>query len=317
MTWLSRKHRTRAGDSGVVAAHAWADTARELERLRITTAAGLEQLRISSASTASKSAWDRATVFIQAFGALAILVPLIALFVSIRQFNVQQQNNAAAMLDQQRQATLSGYLDDMSVLVLQDKLPESKPGDPVRAIASARTITSVRDLDGPRKGTLIRYLWEAGLLVRPKPIVNIVGADLTGAVFSNADLDGIVLSQLKLNNAQFARYATLKNADLYDSDFYEADLTNADLRNANLGHSNPIGANLSGVDLSGANLSNADLVGADLTGATLTGVDLKGAIYNSTLAYTFDPQSKRVLEKPTRWPRGFNPRAEGACSLKC
>ena len=328
MTWFSRKHRVRDEDLGVVTAHAWADAARELEQLRMSTAAGLEQLRADSASATTKTGWDKAGILIQAFGASAIIVSIIALFVGVRQFDVQQktnamdmleqqQNNAAATLDQQRQATLSGYLDDMSVLVLQYNLPKSKPGAPVRAIAVARTLTAVRDLDGVRKGTLIRYLWEAGLLARPQPIVDISGADLTGAVFSNADLDKVVLSQLKLNNAQFVRYTTLVNADLSDSDLYKADLTNAILNHANLRNSNPIGAHLSGAYLIGADLAGADLTGADLAGADLAGVNLKGARYNSTLEYVRNPQGKLVLEGPTRWPRGVNPRAEGADCYTC
>src|ERR1700693_5470102 len=134
MSWFFGKPRAPAVDAGRENEHAWARAANELEQRPSATAAVLERLQPSSAQAPAKSGWDKATVFIQAGAALAIIVPLIALFVSINQFSEQQKTNAAAMLeqqrinaaaalDQQRQATLSGYLDDMSVLVLQYNLP--------------------------------------------------------------------------------------------------------------------------------------------------------------------------------------------------
>lgn len=191
----------------------------------------------------TRTAWDKIAILIQAIAAVAIIVPLIALYESVRQFDVQQTNNAAEMLDQQHQLTLSGYLDDMSALVLQYNLPKSKPGAPIRAIAVARTLTAVRNLDGARKGTLIRYLWEAGLIASPNPIVDIHSADLTGAVFYRADLYGVVLFQLSLNNAQFVD-AILIGADLSGSALFESDLTDANLSRADLRGSGPIGAYL-------------------------------------------------------------------------
>ena len=256
--------------------------------------------------TSNKTVWDKIGVLIQAITALAIVVPLVALYESVHQFNVQQTNSAAEMLNQQRQATLSGYLSDMSALVLQYNLPESKAGAPVRAIAVARTLTAVRNLDGVRKGTLIRYLWEARLIASPHPVVDISSADLTGAVFYRADLDGVALFQLSLNNAQFVK-AKLIRADLSGSALFESDLINADLS----------GANLSASLLIDASLINADLTGADLTGADLTGADLRGARYNSGPEYVRSPHGDLILEGPTRWPRGFDAKAKGAICYNC
>jgi hypothetical protein len=328
MSWFLGKPRAPAVDVGREKEHAWAEAAHELEQLRISTAAGLERLQASSAQAPAKSGWDKATVFIQAAAAFAIIVPLIALFVSINQFKDQQKANtaatleqqsinAAAALDQQRQATLSGYLDDMSVLVLRYNLPKSAPGAPVRAIAVARTLTAVRDLDGARKATLIRYLWEAGLLARPQPIVNIHGADLSRAVFSKADLDGIALFQIFLNSAQFINNTSLVNADLSGSYLYEANLAAANLSHADLQDSLPVAANFAKSDLAGADLAGADLTGADLAGADLTGADLKGVLYNAKSEYVYNLQGSLVIEKPTRWPPGVNPQAEGATCYGC
>lgn len=328
MSWFLGRSRTRAMDSDRKNGLAWAEAAHELKQLRITAAAGLERLQANSAQASAKSGWDKATVIIQALGALAIIVPLIALFVSIRQFDEQQKDSATATLeqqrtsaatalDQQRQATLSGYLDDMTALVIQDKLPGSKPGTAVRAIAVARTLTAVRDLDGARKATLIRFLWEAHLLAGPQPIVDISSANLTGAVFSNATLDGIALFQIFLNSAQFIDHTSLIDADLSGSFLYQADLATANLTRADLHDSFPIAANFTKATLKDANLTGADLTGAILTGADLAGADLKGARYNTKVEYAYNPQGNLVLEKPTQWPAGVDPRAGGAICLGC
>jgi hypothetical protein len=302
------------------------DVTRQIQQLRESTAVELERLR-NTAPLATKSAWDKAAVLIQAVAGLAIIIPLVALFISVHQFNVQQkdnakealeqqQSNAAETLDQERQATLSEYLDDMSVLVLQYKLPTSMPGAPVRAIAVARTLTAVRDLDGYRKGTLIRYLWEAGLITAPNPIVDITTADLTNAVFDKARLNEVYLFQMILNGAQFVG-AVLIDADLRESSLSGAALTDADLSGADLEQSEPLGADLVGANLSHADLRYADLTGANLTGAILSGADLKGATYNTRPEYVYTPQGTLVVKGPTLWPRGFDPQAAGAICNTC
>ena len=168
----------------------------------------------------------------------------------MHQFNAQQKANAAQLLDQQRQATLSGYLGDMSALALQYKLTQSNPGDPVRAIASARTITAVRDLDGPRKSTLIQDLWEADLIRRPNPIVELFHADLNGAVFTvGANLYQVSLSPVGLSNANFTG-AGLDGANLRGSILIGADLIGASLTCRPIDSHTGVCADLSGADLS-------------------------------------------------------------------
>ena len=147
VSWFLRRPSARVAAAGRENEHAWAQAAHELKQLRVNTATGLERLHASSAQAPVKSRWDKAGVIIQAAVALAVIVPLVALIVSINQFNEQQKNNesaalqqqrsnTAAALDQQRQATLSGYLDDMSVLVLQYN--EGYSGHPVEVKANYR-----------------------------------------------------------------------------------------------------------------------------------------------------------------------------------
>lgn len=292
-----------------------------------------------SAPTAAKTGWDKASVLVQAIGAFAIFVSVAALVVGVLQFNEQQRTSAAQLLDQQRQATLNGYLNDMSALVLRDNLTNSGPRAPVRAIAVARTATAVRGLDGIRKGELVRYLWEARLITTLRPVVNLAGVNLKEAVFKDANLYQVDLSSLSLNNANL-NGAALDGANLSASDLTGADLNGSDLiclshRSSdhetracvNLSHAylmdaTLINANLSGANLARANLFSADVAGAtlngaNLAGANLTGANLQGAKYNVTMIKVKNARGERVTEGPTRWPRGFDAKAAGAICVDC
>jgi uncharacterized protein YjbI with pentapeptide repeats len=73
------------------------------------------------------------------------------------------------------------------------------------------------------------------------------GADLSGAIVWDVDLNGRDLSGANLSGAD------LKDANLSDAILWDANLSGANLQLANLS-----GADLTDADLSGANLSNAD-----------------------------------------------------------
>ena len=299
------------------------------------------KLRVTPAPppAVAKTGWDKAAVLVQAIGAFAIFVSVAALVIGVLQFNEQQRTSAAQLLDQQRQATLNGYLNDMSALVLKDNLTGSKPRAPVRAIAVARTATAVRSLDGFRKGELIRYLWEARLITTLQPIVRLSGINLKGAFFKDANLYQVDLSSLSLDNANF-NGAALDGANLSASDLTGADLNGSDLicsYNGSSGHqisacvnlshaylmdATLINANLSGANLARANLFGADLAGATLDGANLTGANmtsanLQGAKYSSAMTKLKNARGEPATEGPTRWPRGFNAKAAGAICVDC
>jgi Zn-dependent protease with chaperone function len=54
--------------------------------------------------------------------------------------------------DSQREAALQAYINNMSELLLHEKLRESGPNDEVRKIARVRTLTVLPRLDGDRSG---------------------------------------------------------------------------------------------------------------------------------------------------------------------
>ena len=224
----------------------------------------------------------------------------------------------AAAEEARRDATLQAYLDQMSGLMLHERLLTSRPGDGVRAVARTVTLTALRRLDGERKAAVVRFLHEAALVAAPSgpsgapgvpgvptdaaapldpaggqdPLVRLSGADLSGADFGDAWLAGADLSGADLTGADLGE-ATLALTNLNEADLTGADLRNAVLSYANLEHvdlrrAQLVGAdlthawlriaNLTGADLHGANLRRANLGAAFLDDADIEGVDLRGAV---------------------------------------
>lgn len=156
--------------------------------------------------------------------------------------------------DNQREAALQAYIDKMAELLLANDLRNSlDEEDEVRKIARVRTLTVLGRLDPIRKGSVLRFLCEAGLIQKTTTVI-----DLHGANLRNADLT----------------WASLADANLSGVSLSGADLSSANLTGADLSFADLTGATLTNVGLSKANLSFADLTGATLTGSWLRGTDL-------------------------------------------
>ena len=195
----------------------------------------------------SKTLWDWLQLLIIPF-ALAIIAIL---------FNrAERKNEQRIATDNQREAALQAYIDKISELLLREHLDESPGGTQVQVIARARTATVLRILDPVRRGSLIRFLSQAGILVKcTEKEKAMAGLDL-----HRADLSRLNLSSTNLSTAD------LSEAYLSESDLSEAFLIQTKLCEASLW-----GANFSGADLTGADLSGALLIGANLTNANLNG----------------------------------------------
>lgn len=256
---------------------------------------------------------------------LTILISVLGFFGGVYQFNAQQSATAQMQatqvalaqvqaLDQQRQATLDTYLDRMQDLLLAkpDDFKAYKQGDEYQALAVARTWTALRNLDGPRKGTLIRFLWEAKLINGPQPIISLNSANLLGASFNNATLIGANLSGALLAGANFV------DADLRGANLSSAYLTCGEVDGGKQSCTNLSGTDLGCIDLSGAKKACADLSGAYLMGAKMdNGTDLRGAIlkgarYNTKPDQQGGSNGAPFILLPTQWPLGFAPEAAGA-----
>ncbi|WP_283138561.1 pentapeptide repeat-containing protein [Rhizohabitans arisaemae] len=115
--------------------------------------------------------------------------------------------------------------------------------------------------------------------------------DLSCANFTGAKLDGVDLSQYRLERAVF-KDASLKEvemgqAQLNYADFRGADLSDADLLQAKLEHADLSGADLTRATVTQAELDDAKLVGATLHDAELGQVDARRADFTrATLTRT-------------------------------
>jgi uncharacterized protein YjbI with pentapeptide repeats len=215
---------------------------------------------------ADKKFWDYLELLIVP-AALAFGVYWLNRTQDIRQQEADalQENRTLEMVAQQAQdAALRAYLDQMSQLMLQEGLTYAEPGsegvdDNTHALARARTLTVLPTLDANRKRSVLQFLYEAGLIDKEHPIVDLTGADLRGIDLDGVNLSGAVLRDTYLGDATLSG-ADLSFADLSDAGLRDADLSVADLR---------------GADLSGADLSDAKLHGTSMAGAILAYVDLR------------------------------------------
>jgi hypothetical protein len=224
----------------------------------------------------SKTLWD----WLQLLGVLAVpvVVGFGAVWFTTRQGKVADAENK----DNQREAALQAYIDKMSELLLKEHLgeltPEGKPKpdyDEVRKLARVRTLTVLPRLDAYRKGSVLQFLYDASLIDKKVPIINLKGTDFTGANLMGADLTEAELRGVNLQgaNLQIAilmgaslREANLKEANLqgYGTTLFTANLFHANLEKAILRDTNLVQAELQEANLKEANLQRADLRGANL-----------------------------------------------------
>ncbi len=250
-----------------------------------------------------KTLWDWLQLLSQVLGAIAI--PL-AIAIGTTYFSAQQNQTSLVTgkqqhqidlqiaNDQQREVVLQTYLDNISGLLLNDKLLQSQAGDPVRELARIQTLTTLRRLDPAHKVILLQFLYEAKLIggitlssginqsshVFP-PVISLNGADLSNVVLSDTVLSDADLSGTNLTSANLSRAilkdAYLRNANLRSTNLRFADLSDAVLRFADLSDAVLSDANLSDADLSGAILNHATLSFATLSDANLSDADLSRA----------------------------------------
>jgi uncharacterized protein YjbI with pentapeptide repeats len=148
-------------------------------------------------------------------------------------------------------AAMQAYLDQMSQMLTDKDRPlhRAQLHDSLSMVARARTLTVLPRLDSKRKGSVVRFLYEADLINKDRLIVTLD---------RSRDLRGADLSATYLTNSSLSR------ADLSEVDLRQTFMPGADLSYANLS-----GANLSGANLNSVNLSWSVLDGANLSGANL------------------------------------------------
>jgi uncharacterized protein YjbI with pentapeptide repeats len=238
----------------------------------------LRRSRLPRTGFGNKTVWDW----------LQLLIVPIVLAVASFWFTLQQDIRQQATEEQRAQdAALQAYLDKIGDFMLKNDGPlgASKEGDEVNTLARSRTLTVLSRLDGDQKARVVQFLYEARLIGKERPVLDLRGANLSDVVLKNAGLSGATLSGVALRNANLRNAdlsgANLSGVDLSDADLLHADLLHADLLHADLSRatlSEPnLEANLSGATLSDADLINATMAGVKLLNADLSSANLQGA----------------------------------------
>jgi uncharacterized protein YjbI with pentapeptide repeats len=275
-----------------------------------------------------KGKWEafRSSVPFEWFNLLGVLaIPFVVLVIGlyatsqitqqqIQSSERQHQTDIEIANEQQQEDALKSYLDDMTSLILDQKLGSQTvtaetTNNEVTVIARAKTLTVLSRLSDPyRKAAVVQFLFEAHLIgyIPPcsahvscpeggppppaPPTLDLKGANLNAVNLSGVNLIGIDLRGTSLDFADFNNtdltYADLSDthldhANLRGANLWEAELDNADLSDTDLSHSNMPATDLSLARLSHANLSyiscTCNLFYTDLSYANLSGADLSTA----------------------------------------
>jgi pentapeptide repeat protein len=145
----------------------------------------------------------------------------------------RRESEKAVEIQRAHDAALLAYLDKMDDMLprLRESSNESGEGlADTRALIRARTLAILEPLDPWRKGAIMRFLSESGLLEKARPTtINLRDAD-----FRRSDLKDLNLSNTDLQEVSFTE-ANLGSANLSEADLRGADLSHADLSRARLG----------------------------------------------------------------------------------
>ncbi len=133
--------------------------------------------------------------------------------------------------DRLRHEKLKDYLDQMTEVLLRKETLDDETDELLKAVVRARTIVVLQELNGKRRGPVIRFLADCNVIKL---------LDLSKANLQEANLRG----------------ASLHSTCFRKANFYGANLQDADLRNSNLEYADLTEANLLGADLEGANVKN-------------------------------------------------------------
>jgi len=227
-----------------------------------------------------KTLWDWLQLLI-----IPVALGLAALWFADKNSKTEQ----ALAEDASQEAALLRYYDDISKLLIDYDLRNSDAGDEVRTIARIRTLSVLRRLNGVRKGYVIVFLYESGLITASEPILSLKNAYLRGMVLNFADLRGIDLHEVDL-----------RNSDLTGTDFEGADLSIVEFGGANIQSVNFRRTNLTWTSLVDTLLVGSLLENANLTYANLSNADLRLCHLENTIIDNI------VFNEATIWPEGYS-----------
>lgn len=110
---------------------------------------------------------------------LSLLITPVTIAVVSTLFSYQQSRRSMLADERKRQEeALQAHYDHMTHLLLERDLLQTAPESPVRAVAVARTVVTLRQLGWEHRVSLLRFLDEAGLTRGDPPVLALADADL-------------------------------------------------------------------------------------------------------------------------------------------
>jgi uncharacterized protein YjbI with pentapeptide repeats len=222
-----------------------------------------------------------------------LIVPLsLATFIFILD-KLERNEERKLNLDNQRERLIQNYISDITGLILENKLKESKRSSDVEKIAHFKTLATLKRLDIDRKNLLMEFIHDTYLIQgeHDHPKISLQDANLEdvdpnwfhlhSSVFFRANLKRAIMAGCNLVHAKMSG-ANLEKANFMDSTLHCALLVKANMKNANLERATLSEANILGACLKKANLGNANLDDATLTESNMKGAKMKGAQIDGT-----------------------------------
>lgn len=213
-----------------------------------------------------------------------LIIPIVLgvfgwLFKEAEKENVRKSDEERSQND-----TLDAFIKIMTELIIKNSLTKKDSSIETRIIARTRINLAFGSLNAERKGQVLQFLFESGLIdIKPK-------INLNGSNIKNAILDGIVLSRVEIRGA-YMNNSSIKDSNLNESTFTSCDFTNADLsgsltNNLDLSYTNLTGAKLKNMDLTSINFEGADLTNADLRESNILQSQLDGIFNKNNIKIT-------------------------------
>lgn len=195
---------------------------------------------------------DRGKTFWDWLGLLGVPISLLLLGSFLQKLDQeklikQQDQDEKNAKDLQRQKALKDYFNEVEALLLdQDWNSQSSRSDKIKILLRAKILEVLGELDGRRKGSLVKFLIESKIIDQYPHLlksadlseaqlfgVDLSGADLSAANLEQADLFVAVLARVDFTGSNLIG-ADLRGALLYNSKFDAAILAKTDLKDANL-----------------------------------------------------------------------------------
>jgi uncharacterized protein YjbI with pentapeptide repeats len=243
-----------------------------------------------------------------------------------RQEAVRAKQQDAIAAEGRREAALRDYLQRMSEFVLDRDPRDRDAHSSAVTLTRTFTVTVLPQLDSRRKGVVVQFLGETGLIRKsPRGRDILDGADLRGASLERMVLDGLNFSGANLRGADLDgalmtgtvfRFADLRSATLREAFIDSTNFASADLRKADFDEAAPAfekNAVFAFACLSGASFRKANLIGAIFSGAEgwnvdFTGAELDEALFESAKlgAVKLDGATTTDTQFPESWqPNGI------------